>query len=192
MYCIFSHVTYKHYTTIHSTEWSYTSNTYRALHVPSIKVKPISIRPHSVPVSVARMSCISELLSQLTCFLKPMMDRAVEDPLYRMHHGRNTFSLEINWAFTNTSGNFEKKKKSSTFTPVTGEIQDGCRSSRRNLERNRRRRQRRKAARALHRTPTAKSPPIIVSPDVTPPAKTPPTTSRRCIRGHLGPCLLGT
>ncbi len=40
-----------------------------------------------------------------------MMDRAVEDPLYRMHHGRSTFTLEVNWAYINkkdTSGRPDK------------------------------------------------------------------------------------
>ncbi len=49
------------------------------------------------------MSCLKELLCQLTGFLKPMMDRDVEDPLYRMHHGRSTFTLEINWAYAKES-----------------------------------------------------------------------------------------
>ncbi len=103
------------------------------------------------------MSTLRELLCQLTGFLKPMMDRAVEDPLYRMHHGRNTFTLEINWAYAKESSEKIEKK----IIPVT-QKQDGCRLSRRNLERNRRRRERGKAARALQRS-SAKSP-IVISP----------------------------
>ncbi len=99
------------------------------------------------------------------------MDRAVDDPLYRMHHGRNTFTLEVNWAYSTSAQQTTKKK----ITPVT-QIQDGCRFSRRKLERNRRKRQRAKEARALLRTTAAKSP-IVITPDVTPPAKTQPTTS---------------
>ncbi len=113
-------------------------------------------------VSVARMSCISELLSQLTCFLKPMMDVLRKIPCI----GYTTavhITLEINWAYSNTSGKLQTKKRTSTSTPVTDK-QDGCRFSRRNLERNRRRRQRAKEVRARNRTTTAKSPPIIVSP----------------------------
>ncbi len=110
------------------------------------------------------MSSLKELLCQLTGFLKPMMDRAVEDPLYRMHNGRSTFTLEINWAYSKDSKKIEKQATNSTVT----KNQDGCRVSRRNLERNRRRRQRRKTARALHRTTTVKSP-IVISPANTPP-----------------------
>ncbi len=111
-----------------------------------------------------------------------MMDRTVEDPLYRMHHGWNTFSLEINWAYTNTSEKLEKKKTSNS-TPATRIIQDGCRLSSRN--RNRRRAQRRKAARALRCTTTAESP-IVVTPDVTTPAKTTPSQSTPMDQGTSG------
>ncbi len=118
---------------------------------------------------------MKELLCQLTGFLKPMMDRAVEDPLYRMHNGRSTFTLEINWAYSKDSKKIEKsaisekRKMAADFPAKTP-------SERRHLVRNRLRRERKKAARALRRTTTAKSP-ITVSPDVTPPAKTPPSTS---------------
>ncbi len=127
------------------------------------------------------MSTLSELLCQLSAFLKPMMDRAVEDPLYDAPR-RNTFSLEINWAYiNNTSETIEKK--TSISTPVTKK-QDGFRLSRRNLERNRRRRERRKAARALRRS-SAKSP-IVITSDVTPPAKTTPSPSTPMDQGTPG------
>ncbi len=56
------------------------------------------------------MSSLKELLCQLSSFLKPVMDHAVAEPLFRMHHGRNTFTLEVNWAYVKESSeiNFEK------------------------------------------------------------------------------------
>ncbi len=99
-----------------------------------------------------------------SCGRSPLQDEPRPEHVF----SRNQLELHQNqWEF--------REVVSSTTTQAT-KNQDGGRVSRRNLERNHRRRERRKAARALRRSP-AKSPPIVVSPDVTPPAKTTPSPS---------------
>ncbi len=138
------------------------------------------------------MSCLTELLCQLSAFLKPVMNRAVEEPLFRMHHGRNTFTLEVNWAYTKEASKnlektaiLEKKKMAANFPAKTPSERRSRHSAK-----NRRRQERKKAARALLRTTTSKTL-ITVSPDVTQPAKTPPSTSTPMDEGTPGPLSPG-
>ncbi len=133
---------------------------------------------------------LKELLCQLSGFLKPVIDRAVEEPLFRMHHCRNTFTLEVNWTYAKEASKklektaiSEKKKMAADFPAKTP-------SERRHLVRNRLRRERKKAARALRRTTTAKSP-ITVSPDVTHLRRRHHLRRRLWMREHPGPCLMG-